>query len=45
MSGERVQAARSDLVAVYEALHEPEKAAKFRAEYAANTAKAGGTTE
>jgi len=31
-SAERVQAARSDLVAVYDALHEPEKAARFRAD-------------
>jgi len=41
-SDSRVQAARSDLVAVYEALHEPVKAAKFRAEFAANEAQGNG---
>jgi hypothetical protein len=30
-----LQYAREDLVAVYDALHQPEKAAKFRAEIAA----------
>jgi serine/threonine-protein kinase len=44
-SDERVQAARSDLVAVYDALHEPEKAVKLRAEYAANAGKTGGITK
>jgi eukaryotic-like serine/threonine-protein kinase len=37
-----MQFARTDLADVYEALHQPEKAAKFRAEFAANETK---TTE
>jgi serine/threonine-protein kinase len=35
----RIQIARKDLVTVYEALKQPEKAEKFRAELAANSAK------
>jgi len=35
-----LQNARTDLSEVYEALHQPEKASKFRAELAANEAKA-----
>jgi hypothetical protein len=34
----RIQIARQDLVTVYEALQQPEKAEKFRAELAANKA-------
>ena len=41
----RVQTARQDLVTVYESLKQPEKAAKYRTELAANTAEPSRTAK